>query len=89
MKIKKILSIISLLILCLTLTSCVTITDNEKKFVDKLYSQQIGKIEGLVIDENITLSDLKGTFDVIAKNLFGEGCVTRLRTSYYQFSSEC
>jgi rhodanese-related sulfurtransferase len=50
MKIKKILSIISLLILCLTLSSCVTITDDEKKFVDKLYSQQIGKIEGLVID---------------------------------------
>lgn len=50
MKIKKILSIISLLILCLTLSSCVTITDDEKKFVDKLYSQQLGEIEGLVID---------------------------------------
>lgn len=50
MKIKKILGIISLLILCLTLSSCVTITDDEKEFVDKLYEQQIGKIEGLVID---------------------------------------
>ena len=50
MKIKKVLSIICLLILCLTLSSCVTITDDEKKFVDKLYSQQLGEIEGLVID---------------------------------------
>jgi rhodanese-related sulfurtransferase len=50
MKIKKVLSIICLLILCLTLSSCVTITDDEEKFVDKLYSQQIGEIEGLVID---------------------------------------
>ena len=50
MKIKKVYSIICLLILCLTLSSCVTITDDEEKFVDKLYSQQIGEIEGLVID---------------------------------------
>lgn len=50
MKIKKVLSIICLLILCLTLSSCLTITDDEEKFVDKLYSQQIGEIEGLVID---------------------------------------
>lgn len=50
MTIKKSVLTICLLVLLILLTSCVTITDNEQKFVDKLYQQQIGKTEGLVVD---------------------------------------
>ncbi len=53
---------------------------------DATHSHQFMQIEGLLVDKNIRLSDLKGTFDVIAKRLFGEDCVTRFRPSYYQFT---
>ncbi len=53
---------------------------------DATHSHQFMQIEGLLVDKNIRLSDLKGTFDVIAKKLFGEDCVTRFRPSYYQFT---
>ena len=53
---------------------------------DATHSHQFMQIEGLLVDKNISLSDLKGTFDTIAKKLFGEGCITRFRPSYYQFT---
>ncbi len=53
---------------------------------DATHSHQFMQIEGLLVDENISLSDLKGTFDVIAKHLFGEECQTRFRPSYYPFT---
>ena len=53
---------------------------------DATHSHQFMQIEGLLVDKNISLSDLKGTFDVIAKKLFGESCETRFRPSYYQFT---
>lgn len=53
---------------------------------DATHSHQFMQIEGLLVDKNISLSDLKGTFDVIAKRLFGENCETRFRPSYYQFT---
>ncbi len=53
---------------------------------DATHSHQFMQIEGLLVDKNISLSDLKGTFDVIAKKLFGENCETRFRPSYYQFT---
>ena len=53
---------------------------------DATHSHQFMQIEGLLIDKNISLSDLKGTFDVVAKKLFGESCETRFRPSYYQFT---
>ena len=53
---------------------------------DATHSHQFMQIEGLLVDKDISLSDLKGTFDVIAKKLFGEDCVTRFRPSYYQFT---
>ena len=53
---------------------------------DATHSHQFMQIEGLLVDKNIRLSDLKGTFDVIAKKLFGEDCITRFRPSYYQFT---
>ena len=53
---------------------------------DATHSHQFMQIEGLLVDKNISLSDLKGTFDVIVKKLFGEDIETRFRPSYYQFT---
>ncbi len=53
---------------------------------DATHSHQFMQIEGLLVDKNVSLSDLKGTFDTIAKKLFGEDCQTRFRPSYYQFT---
>ena len=53
---------------------------------DATHSHQFMQIEGLLVDKNISLSDLKWTFDAIAKKLFGEDCKTRFRPSYYQFT---
>ena len=53
---------------------------------DATHSHQFMQIEGLLIDEKVSLSDLKGTFDVIAKKLFGDDCKTRFRPSYYPFT---
>jgi len=53
---------------------------------DATHSHQFMQIEGLLVDKDISLSDLKGTFDTIAKKLFGEDCITRFRPSYYQFT---
>ena len=53
---------------------------------DATHSHQFMQIEGLLVDKNISLADLKGTFDTLAKKLFGEDCRTRFRPSYYQFT---
>ena len=54
---------------------------------DATHSHNFTQIEGLLVEKkDITLSDLKGTFDVLAKKLFGEDCITRFRPSYYQFT---
>ena len=53
---------------------------------DATHSHQFMQIEGLLVDKKVSLSDLKGTFDVIAKSLFGEDTLTRYRPSYYQFT---
>ena len=53
---------------------------------DATHSHQFMQIEGLLIDKNVSLSDLKGTFEVMAKKLFGEDCKTRFRPSYYPFT---
>ena len=53
---------------------------------DATHSHQFMQIEGLLVDHNITLADLKGTFDCIVKKLFGEDIETRFRPSYYQFT---
>jgi phenylalanyl-tRNA synthetase alpha chain len=53
---------------------------------DATHSHQFTQIEGLVIDENITLSDLKGTLDVFAKKMFGADREIRLRPSFFPFT---
>ena len=53
---------------------------------DATHSHQFMQIEGLVVDKNISLSDLKGTIDLIVKRLFGDDTITRFRPSYYPFT---
>lgn len=54
--------------------------------VNPTHEQEFVQIEGLVIDKNISLSDLKGTVDLFVKHLFGENVEIRIRPSYYQFT---
>ena len=53
---------------------------------DATHSHQFTQMEGLLLDENISLADLKGTFDILAKHLFGENIETRFRSSFYPFT---
>ena len=43
-------------------------------------------MEGLVVGEKISLSDLKGTLEKLAKHMFGDARVIRFRPSYFQFT---
>jgi phenylalanyl-tRNA synthetase alpha chain len=53
---------------------------------DATHSHQFMQIEGLVVDENITMGDLKGTLEVFAKKIFGEDREIRLRPSFFPFT---
>ena len=44
------------------------------------------QVEGLVIDEKITLCDLKGALDEFACKIFGNDTKTRFRPSYFPFT---
>lgn len=53
---------------------------------DATHSHQFMQCEGLVVDKNITMADLKGTLEVFAKKMFGEKRQIRLRPSYFPFT---
>ncbi|WP_028400919.1 phenylalanine--tRNA ligase subunit alpha [Ectobacillus panaciterrae] len=53
---------------------------------DATHSHQFMQIEGLVIDKNIRMSDLKGTLQTFAKKMFGEEREIRLRPSFFPFT---
>ena len=53
---------------------------------DATHSHQFTQIEGLLVDKDISLANLKATFDIIAKKLFGEDRETRFRPSFYPFT---
>ncbi len=53
---------------------------------DASHSHQFGQVEGLVVDKNITLSDLKGTLEELCKKLLGEKTEVRFRASYFPFT---
>lgn len=53
---------------------------------DATHSHQFMQVEVLVVDENVSMSDLKGTLLVLAKKLFGEKRQIRLRPSYFPFT---
>jgi phenylalanyl-tRNA synthetase alpha chain len=54
--------------------------------LDATHTPVFHQVEGLVIDENITMADLKGTLDYFAKSIFGNNVQTRLRPSFFPFT---
>ena len=53
---------------------------------DATHSHQFSQVEGLVIDKNISLADLKGTLEVFVKKMLGENLKLRFRPSYFPFT---
>jgi phenylalanyl-tRNA synthetase alpha chain len=53
---------------------------------DATHSPIFHQVEGLAVDEGITLADLKGTLDFLFKKLFGEQRRTEFRTHYFPFT---
>jgi phenylalanyl-tRNA synthetase alpha chain len=54
--------------------------------VDATHSPIFHQIEGLVVDKDITMGDLKGVLDVFAKQVFGEETKTRFRPHHFPFT---
>jgi len=54
--------------------------------LDATHTPVFHQVEGLVVDENITMADLKGTLDYFAKSIFGKNVQTRLRPSFFPFT---
>lgn len=54
--------------------------------LDATHTPVFHQIEGLAIDEGITMADLKGTLEHLARAMFGEGVRIRLRPSYFPFT---
>ena len=53
---------------------------------DATHSHQFHQIEGLVIDEKVTMGDLKGTLETLMQKMFGADREIRLRPSYFPFT---
>jgi phenylalanyl-tRNA synthetase alpha chain len=54
--------------------------------MDATHSPVFHQVEGLAVDEGITMAHLKGTLDHFASSMFGAGLTTRLRPSYFPFT---
>jgi phenylalanyl-tRNA synthetase alpha chain len=54
--------------------------------VDATHSPMFHQVEGLAVDENITLADLKGTLLHLARALFGEDRRVRFMTDFFPFT---
>ncbi len=54
--------------------------------IDATHSPMFHQLEGLVIDKDITMADLKGTLDMFAKRLFGSQTKTKFRPHYFPFT---
>lgn len=53
---------------------------------DATHSANFHQIEGLYVDKNVTLLDLKATLDHFVKTIFGPKAKTRLRPSFFPFT---
>ena len=54
--------------------------------VDATHSPSFHQVEGLVIDKNITMADLKGTLAQFAREFFGEKTKTKFRPHHFPFT---
>ena len=53
---------------------------------DATHSPMFHQVEGLVVDKNISLADLKGTLELFCKEMFGSSVKIRLRPSFFPFT---
>ena len=54
--------------------------------VDATHSPVFHQIEGLVVDKNVTMADLKGTLEMFTKSLYGEQTKVRFRPHHFPFT---
>ena len=54
--------------------------------VDATHSAQFHQIEGLYVDENVSVADLKGTLEFLMRELFGPETAVRFRPHYFPFT---
>ena len=53
---------------------------------DATHSHQFMQCEGLVVGENVTMADLKGTLTTLASSIFGDKLAVRFRPSFFPFT---
>ena len=53
---------------------------------DATHSHQFNQIEGLLVDKDISLGNLKGTLELLVRRIFGEEREIRLRPNYFPFT---
>ena len=53
---------------------------------DATHSPMFHQVEGLLVDEGVTMADLKGTLDLFAKRMFGADVRTRFRPHFFPFT---
>jgi phenylalanyl-tRNA synthetase alpha chain len=53
---------------------------------DATHSPMFHQVEGLLVDEGVTMADLKGTLDLFAKRMFGTGVKTKFRPHFFPFT---
>ncbi|MGB5951754.1 MAG: phenylalanine--tRNA ligase subunit alpha [Ornithinimicrobium sp.] len=54
--------------------------------LDATHTPVFHQLEGIAIDEHLTMAHLKGTLDRLAQALFGDGITSRLRPAYFPFT---
>ena len=57
-----------------------------KDEVDATHSPMFHQVEGMVIDKNVTMADLKGTLNTVVERLYGKGTQTRFRPHHFPFT---
>ncbi len=53
---------------------------------DATHSPVFHQMEGLVVDKDVTMADLRGTLNAFAERLYGKGITTRFRPSFFPFT---
>ena len=53
---------------------------------DATHSPMFNQVEGLLVDEGVTMADLKGTLDLFARRMFGDSVRTRFRPHFFPFT---
>ncbi|MBB3038688.1 phenylalanyl-tRNA synthetase alpha chain [Hoyosella altamirensis] len=54
--------------------------------LDATHTPVFSQVEGLAVDKGLTMANLKGTLDALARALFGPAAITRMRANYFPFT---